>query len=164
MTINNKGEKKLDRRRFLLTAWGVSLFGLFGQAGVALARFFNPRIKAGAFGSKVIAGQIDEFPPSTVSHIPAGRFFISRLEDGGVLALWQRCTHLGCTIPWREDEGRFNCPCHSSIFDTVGEVISGPAPRPMDAFPIEIVDGQVVVDTGNPIERTQHDSSHVTYG
>jgi Rieske Fe-S protein len=70
---------------------------------------------------------------------------------------------LGCTIPWREGEGQFNCPCHSSLFDTVGDVISGPAPRPMDLFPIEIIDDQVLVNTGDPIRRDSFEPSQVTH-
>ncbi len=163
MIRDHREKPGLDRRGFLKMAWGASLFGLFGQAGIALLRFFQPRIEAGAFGSKVVAGQVDEFLPGTVNHIQKGRFYISRLEDGGMLALWQQCTHLGCTVPWREDEGRFHCPCHSSIFDPTGQIVSGPAPRPMDMFPIEIRDKQVVVDTGSPIQRDQHDPSQVTY-
>ena len=141
----------------------LSLVGLFGQAGFALARFLTPRIEAGAFGARVVAGRVDEFQPGTVSHVQKGRFYISRLEDGGYLALWHSCTHLGCTVPWREDENHFHCPCHSSIFTAVGEVVSGPAPRPLDIFPIEIVDGNLVVDTGQPIQRSKFEPAQETH-
>jgi len=163
MAINTKAQKKVSRREFLGWAWGVSLAGLFGQAGAALFDFFKPRVEPGGFGSKVVAGQVNEFQPGTVSHVPRGRFFISRLEDGGLLALWHRCTHLGCTVPWRQDEGQFHCPCHSSLYNTRGEVIGGPAPRPLDLFPIEIAEGQVVVDTSRPIERDVFDPAQATY-
>jgi len=152
----------MTRRAFLGWALGISLLGLFGQAGTALFQFFKPRVEPGTFGGKVVAGQVGEFQPGTVSHVPKGRFYISRLEDGGLLALWQRCTHLGCTVPWREEEGQFHCPCHSSLFNSQGEVMGGPAPRPLDIFPMEIVDGQVVVDTGNPITRASYDPSQAT--
>ena len=162
--IRNQSERtNISRRSFLGFAWGISAVALFGQASIALLRFFKPRIESGTFGSRVVAGQVDEFQPGTVSHIQTGRFYISRLEDGGLLALWQRCTHLGCTVPWREDEERFHCPCHSSIFDSQGEVVSGPAPRPLDMFPIEIQDSQVIVDTGGPVQRDKHDPSQVTH-
>jgi len=162
MAENQDGKSRVSRREFLTWAWAASLVGLFGQASGALLKFFKPRIEPGAFGTKVIAGQVDEFAPGTVNHIQQGRFFISRLEDGSFLALWHRCTHLGCTIPWREEEGRFNCPCHSSIFNTVGEVVSGPAPRPMDLFPIQIEEGQLIVDTSSPIQRDRFDPSQST--
>ncbi len=161
--MNKQETSKVSRRQFLGMAWAASLVGLFGQAGAAMLQFLKPRMKPGGFGSKVIAGQVEEFKPGTISHVRAGRFYISRLEDGGLLALWHRCTHLGCTVPWRDDEGLFHCPCHNSIFTTEGDLVSGPAPRPMDLFPIEIVDGQVVVDTGNPIERAEINPSDATY-
>jgi len=165
MVNNLKSQAQgVTRRNFLGWAFGVALIGLFGQAGSALFQFFKPRVEPGAFGGKVVAGQVGEFQPGTVSHISKGRFYISRLEDGGLLALWQSCTHLGCTVPWREDEHQFHCPCHSSLFNTKGEVIGGPAPQPLNLFPIEILDGQiVVVDTGNPIAREKYDPSQATW-
>ena len=162
--LQHKGKnERLSRREFLGVGLAASLVALFGQAGVALFDFFKPRIEPGLFGGIVIAGQVDEFEPGTVSHVLGGRCYITRLEDGGFLALWHRCTHLGCTIPWREGEGQFNCPCHSSIFDPVGEVLSGPAPRPMDLFPIEIIEDEILVNTGDPIQRQSFEQSQVTY-
>ena len=158
-----RNNRKISRRNFLEIAWGASLTALFGQAGIGLLRFLKPHVEPGAFGTKVVAGNVGEFQPGTVNHVQKGRFFISRLEDGSMLALWHRCPHLGCTIPWREDEGQFHCPCHSSIFNAMGELISGPSPRPMDLFPIEIKDNQVVVDTGSPLQRDEfHPSQAVT--
>ncbi len=152
----------LSRRHFLNLAWVVSVTGLFVQAGTALGKFFKPRVEPGGFGTKIMAGRVDEFNLGTVSHVQKGRFYISRLEDGSLLALWHRCTHLGCTVPWREDEGIFHCPCHSSLFNKVGEVLGGPAPRPLDIFPVEIVDGEVVVDTSKPIERVKFEPEQAT--
>jgi cytochrome b6-f complex iron-sulfur subunit len=158
-----KDEKQVSRAEFLNLAWIASLLALFGQAGVALFEFFKPRSESGSFGTRVNAGRVDEFVPGTVSHVQKGRFYISRLEDGGFLALWHRCTHLGCTVPWQEEEGVFNCPCHSSIFTSDGDVISGPAPRPMDIFPMEINEGSIFVDTSSPIQREKSDPSQATY-
>jgi len=163
MVANPRAQKEMSRRRFLGWVWGASLAGLFGQAGIALLQFFKPRVAPGSIGGDVVAGVPEEFAPGTVNYIQKGRFYISRLEDGGVLALWQRCTHLGCTVPWREDEGQFHCPCHSSLFSRQGEVIGGPAPRPLDLFPVSLRDGDLVVDTSRPIEREAFDSSQVFY-
>ncbi len=161
--MKNQDENKLPRRHFLALGWSLAVLALFGQAGIALFNFLKPKVKPGGFGNKVIAGQVEEFPPGTISHVRKGRFYISTLEDGGLLALYHRCTHLGCTVPWRDDEGLFHCPCHNSIYTTTGELVSGPAPRPMDLFPIEIVDGAVVVDTGTVIQRSEFDPSQETY-
>jgi cytochrome b6-f complex iron-sulfur subunit len=163
--VGDKGNpnRSLNRREFFGVAWAVSLVGLFGQAGVAMLAYLKPQVRGGGFGSKVIAGRPKEFKAGTVSLVQQGHFFISRLPDGGYLALWQRCTHLGCTVPWRADEKQFHCPCHSSLFNTKGEVIGGPAPRPLDLFPMEIVDGSIVVDTGSPITRDKYDPSQAKH-
>lgn len=158
----NDGE--IPRRGFLAFAWAAAGVALFGQAATALFRFFQPRVEKGGFGGKVIAGLVEEFEPGTISHVAKGRFFISRLDDGGLLAMWHRCTHLGCTVPWRDDLGHFHCPCHSSVFNTVGEVLSGPAPRPLDLFAVEMdEEGMLIVDTSSPIQRSAYSSDQALY-
>jgi cytochrome b6-f complex iron-sulfur subunit len=163
VTSSQENNKEPTRREFLGIGLAVSLAVLSGQASVALLKFFRPRYKPGSFGAVVVAGQVDEFEPGTVSYVRGARCYIARLEDGGFLALWQRCTHLGCTVPWLDEEDRFNCPCHSSIFNVVGEVLTGPAPRPMDLFSIEIVEDQILVNTGDPVQRASFEPSQVTY-
>ncbi len=163
MSEQNIPKRTVSRRNFIGAAWAVSLAALAGQSGLAMLEYLQPRMASGGFGGKVIAGKAKEFKPNTVSLVQKGHFFISRLPDGGYLALWQRCTHLGCTVPWRKDENQFHCPCHSSLFNAKGEVIGGPAPRPLDMFPIEVVDGNIVVDTGSPISRDKYDPSQATH-
>ena len=104
----------------------------------------------------VVVGTVSEFQPNTVTAYRPGRLFICRLEDGGFLALSLRCTHL-------ENEQKFICPCHSSSFDLVGNVLSPPAPQALDMYPIQIQNGQVVVDTANRIKRKRFKRSQVTY-
>jgi Rieske Fe-S protein len=53
-----------------------------------------------------------------------------------------------------EPKGRFNCPCHGSIYDRYGKIIQGPAPRPMDLFGVTFRDGKVYIDT-NPTKAKQ---------
>ncbi len=163
MTTKAAPRQKFNRRQFLAWAWGFSMAGLFGQAGLGLLQFFRPRIAKDGFGGEVLAGTPEEFEPGGVSYVMRGRVYISRLDDGGFLAMWQRCTHLGCTVPWRQDEGLFHCPCHSSLFNRMGEVLGGPAPRPLDLFRLRLEDGQLVVGTRQPIVRDRFDPSQVFY-
>jgi Rieske Fe-S protein len=84
------------------------------------------------------------------------------MDDGSFIAYWQKCTHLGCSVPWVESEKQFHCPCHGSLFNKKGEVTGGPAPRPLDIFPVKIQNGEVFVDTGNPVVRSSFDPSQTT--
>ncbi len=131
-----------------------------------------PRVKAGSFGAKISVVSMEEakaMPVGTVTYFLEQRFYLSRVESG-ILALYRKCPHVGCPVPWLPDDpseddlavkGRFNCPCHSSIFDRYGLVRAGPAPRPMDLFPISIEGGDIIVDTGTIIQRSGFDESQV---
>ena len=69
--------------------------------------------------------------------------------DGGILALYQKCPHLGCRVPECGTSQWFECPCHGSQYNRVGEKRGGPAPRGMDRFAMSIgSDGSLTVNTG----------------
>ncbi len=110
----------------------------------------------------VVAGPVERFEVGSVTAFPAGKFYLTRVENGGFLALSRRCTHLGCTVPWVAGEGRFICPCHASSFDLHGEVMSPPAPRALDLHPVRIENGVVKVDSGTTVPRTGFSPSQVT--
>jgi cytochrome b6-f complex iron-sulfur subunit len=71
---------------------------------------------------------------------------------GGLRALYQKCPHLGCRVPFCDSSGQFECPCHGSVYNLLGYYVRGPAPRGMDRFPITIKDGHVLVDTSSVVE------------
>jgi cytochrome b6-f complex iron-sulfur subunit len=139
--------------------------------GVAIAEvvwvvsdFFRPRQRRAPdidAGSVIVAGPVDRFEPGSVTAFPEGRFYLARLADGGFLALHRECTHLGCTVPWVAAEDRFVCPCHASSFDIMGDVLSPPAPRPLDVFPVRIENDTVKVDISRPIKRQSFVASQV---
>ena len=146
----NKKEttSQVSRRDFLkLGVTALSALAVLEIGGASLL-FMKPRSLEGEFGGIVNAGAVDSFTPGSVVQFPGGRFFLVRSHDGGFLAVYQRCTHLGCSVTWAADEGRFFCPCHASSFDIHGDVENPPAPRALDTFPVIIEDGQVLVDTG----------------
>ncbi len=68
--------------------------------------------------------------------------------EAGVVALYQKCPHLGCRVPFCATSQWFECGCHGSQYNRVGEKKGGPAPRGMDRFGVTIEGGTVVVDTG----------------
>jgi cytochrome b6-f complex iron-sulfur subunit len=162
-STNQPESAPTSRRDFLKVAW-IGLGALVAaEAGVMAVTFSLPRIAEGEFGSVVTAGLVDDFPPNTVTAFNQGRFYLSRLEDGGFLALYRKCTHLGSTVPWEQAQHQFICPCHASAFDAKGDVLNPPAPRAMDLFPVIIEDGTVKVDTGTVIQRDKFDVSQVAY-
>ena len=72
--------------------------------------------------------------------------------DAGVIALYQKCPHLGCRVPNCVSSQWFECPCHGSQYNQVGEKRGGPAPRGMDRFAMSVDDGVLTVDTGTIVQ------------
>ena len=161
---NNKDSaSNVSRRDFLKLGIGtLSALAILEVVGACLL-FMIPRSLEGEFGGTVNAGSVDSFPPGSVVQFPNGRFFLIRSGDGGFLAVYQRCTHLGCSVTWEADEGRFFCPCHASSFDIHGDVQNPPAPRALDTFPVTIEDGQVLVATGQTQSRDAFSADQLAY-
>ena len=165
----------VSRRQFLNRAT-VSLMsaGLGTFAAAGFVAFLWPTA-APVFGGKVNVGKLDDILASIRSN---GGFFYSSSArsyvtsypsealpkakgipnykkilpglEGGVTALYQKCPHLGCRVPECKSSQWFECPCHGSQYNRVGEKKAGPAPRGMDLFAIDITaTGDVVIDTSN---------------
>ena len=154
-------ETATNRRSFLSRLW-------LGLGGLALAEyvwlgveFLRPRSSPAEEAGVLVAGPVEQFDLDSVTAFPAGRFYLTRLADGGFLAVSRECTHLGCTVPWMADEGRFVCPCHSSAYDIRGDVLNPPAPRALDIHPVRIENGIVKVDTGRTLKRRNFEASQV---
>jgi Rieske Fe-S protein len=86
-------------------------------------------------------------PDQGVIEIKAARGYLTRNGDE-VIALSWKCPHLGCRVPWCDSSQEFECPCHGSIFNRIGEYREGPAPKGMDQYAVTIEDGVLVIDPG----------------
>ena len=169
---------KLVTRRSLLRSSFWAGLGVTG-AGFLLGfvNFIWPRtVRRADVVITVPAAQVPE-PGAGPKHFPAGRFYLVNLrpgegipeafsnlaapsESGGILALSQKCPHLGCSVPWRPEfaaaetfniKSWFRCPCHASTYSAAGVRVYGPAPRSMDTFAVRVRrDGSVEVDTSAP--------------
>ena len=141
----------IDRRDFLNATWKVLGVALVVEAGWTSYDILNPK-PAGGFGGVVDAGPVADFlQEGTVKYFLDGRFYVTQYQ-GGLRALYQKCPHLGCRVPYCDSAQQFQCPCHGSVYNLIGEYLQGPAARGMDRFPIVIQDGRVLVDTSNVVE------------
>lgn len=179
-------EMGMTRRAFLNRAL-ASMFGLFlAGFGLASLAFLWPRVKGG-FGSDIDAGDADEIlaavlnPDGTVNpmFLPEARAYIvpmldesvsgSQFEenatvDASLVALFQTCVHLGCRVPWCAPSQGFECPCHGSKYNSVGEFISGPAPRNLDRFVVGVNDrNRFIISTGSIIATSRAIRKSVRY-
>jgi len=158
------GTPVVSRRRILQ----IGVWGGIGAAVAAMSAsfvdFVYPRNVSGFGGSVSVASAAIPAPGQKIQ-IPVGRFWLVNLteEQGGpgLLALWWKCPHLGCTVPWKPNfnwpdpatgankKGWFRCPCHGSTYTDAGVRVFGPAPRPLDTMDLKVgSDGRVTVNTG----------------
>jgi cytochrome b6-f complex iron-sulfur subunit len=152
----------VGRRRFLGASLAALAAGFLAEAGGIAAAFLAPLREEGA-GGRVRCGRADQLAPGEVKLIPEGHLYIVR-RDEGFLALSQRCTHLGCLVPWDPATGAFRCHCHGGTFDNKGLVVAGPPPRPLDVVPLTIEGGELIADTGRAIRRKGWDPAQVVKG
>ena len=162
-----------SRRAFLNRATVTLMSASLGGFAAALIAFLWKGAEGG-FGSKINAGKIDDVIGQIRSgggflYLPEARSWvteypkeaISKAEviygkqgavftgmNAGVVALYQKCPHLGCRVPECSSSQWFECPCHGSQYNRVGEKKGGPAPRGMDRFGVSVDNGMLVIDTG----------------
>lgn len=153
----------ISRREALNRLWQITSLAASGASGFIGLRFLQSRASVTDFGKVITAGAVPDFEPGTVTLFSGGRFFLVRAADGGFLALYYKCTHLDCTVLWREEEQHFQCPCHGSQFALDGAVLKPPAVEALVRFPVAIADGQVQVDTGAFIRRSSLSAEDYAY-
>ncbi len=139
----------LSRREILQRTWLLGGAMLAVDAGWTTWDALAPSA-GGAGGRLLTLGSSDRFAEGSATYILEGRFYVTRAK-GKLFAVSQKCTHLGCRVPFCEQSGRFECPCHGSVFNLAGEWISGPAPRGMDGYAVEESADGVKVDLGRPL-------------
>jgi len=165
----------VTRRQFFnRSIVGFFTLGLTGF-GAASIGFLWPTL-SGGFGAKIKVGKLDEilgeirakrepfylaeartwiapYPADAVGK--ASAVYTGAVLDGmkeGVVALYQKCVHLGCRVPFCKSAQWFECPCHGSQYNRVGEKKGGPAPRGLDMFGVEVSGGVLSVDTGSLVQ------------
>lgn len=105
---------------------------------------------------RVVAGPIEQFPVGSVTRVASGGFFLVHLQ-AGFLAISEICTHRQFTITYQPEHYRFYCPLHGNRYSRTGKLTHKGAREetlPLHIYPIELLDGLIVVDTDQSIVRT----------
>ena len=147
----------IDRREVLRNGWRVGGGLLVVAAGWTAWESLRPLAKTGAKTSLKL-GNVGRFEAGTATYVPEGRLWVANTGTK-IFALSQKCPHLGCRVPFCESSGRFECPCHGSVFDLGGEWITGPSPRGMDQFPLSVEGSDLVADLTTTITGPPRGSS-----
>ncbi len=151
----------ISRRKFV--AWVTGGIGAIITAVVglpAIAYVIGPSLRKQETGDWRPLGPLSQVEASTepvlftLSHtIEAGwrrtvkkeMIYVQQLPNRELLAHSNVCTHLSCLVRWQADAQRFFSPCHNGVFDRIGDVVSGPPPRPLDRYQVKVEDGLIWV-------------------
>jgi cytochrome b6-f complex iron-sulfur subunit len=161
----------VSRRGVLKVAFWTGIGAALAGAGATIINLLYPRGISGFGGPVPVPADAIPEPGAPPRLFPDGRFLLVNLRPGGgtragadvsspggLVALWTRCPHLGCTVPWKDGAafndgsgrvGWFVCPCHGSTYTRAGVRVRGPATRSMDTMRVEVVDGGIIVQTGD---------------
>lgn len=163
----------VERRTFLRYALGGAMGLSVAGGGLGFVGMLWPNL-GGGFGADITLPDPAEAIYEQIQserapyEYPAGRMYVVTWDpsvagaeeaygeehvalDGtrGLMALYQKCVHLGCRVPWCQSSQWYECPCHGSQYNKWGEWMNGPAPRGLDRFPSELDgNGNLVVRTG----------------
>jgi cytochrome b6-f complex iron-sulfur subunit len=160
---------RVSRRRVMQIGFWTAFLAMLGGIGATVLNTIYPRGVTG-FGAQIFVGTVDKLAPGSFIRNLDAKAWVMRFNatqaareqapEGAIVALWHKCPHLGCTVPWRPEftftdprnnetyAGWFRCPCHGSTYTVSGFRVFGPAPRSMDTFALSLDKGNIVVDTG----------------
>ena len=166
----------VTRRQFFNRGILATQSLVLGTFSVAVIAFLWPSL-SGGFGGKVKAGDLKDILAQIADkkqpfYVPEARSYINPYPESalpaakkvssyeailpvleaGIVVLFQKCVHLGCRVPWCQTSQWFECPCHGSKYNRVGEKKGGPAPRGLDRFPADVTGGTVVINTGTVVQ------------
>ncbi|MGK2965631.1 MAG: ubiquinol-cytochrome c reductase iron-sulfur subunit [Tepidiformaceae bacterium] len=163
--------RKLSRRSFMRVSAFAGLTLSVTAMAASFLNFFNLRNPTGFGGTITVAASRVPAPGEAPARVSEGKLWLVNLAGaqgdvlqvggtGGVVALYWKCPHLGCTVPWNGAfaggqvgypgiTGWFRCPCHGSTYSTAGVRVFGPAPRSMDTMAVSVnADGSLGINTG----------------
>ncbi len=137
----------MKRRTLVNFFLGGSLLGTAASLLYPIVRYLIPPRQAEAVAKKIAVAKVGELAPNSAKLFKFGSSpaLLINTADGQLRAFSAVCTHLTCTVSYESDTGTLYCPCHNGRFDLAGNVISGPPPRPLEAYEIEAAAGDIIV-------------------
>jgi cytochrome b6-f complex iron-sulfur subunit len=137
----------MKRRNFLDIFFGGSLLAAIAAFVYPVVRYVLPPKRTGVVQNSVAAAKAGELPPNAAKIFKFGSApaVLVNTAEGTLVALSAVCTHLTCTVRYDGETGTLFCPCHNGRFDLSGNVLSGPPPRPLEIFNVEVSGPDIIV-------------------
>jgi cytochrome b6-f complex iron-sulfur subunit len=142
-----EGIDGVGRRRLLDVLLSGGVVAFLGAVFYPVVRYLTPPPAHEVATGSVTAAKVGDLKPNSgkVFRFGSKPGLLIRLPSGEWRAFSAVCTHLQCTVQYRQDLERIWCPCHNGQFDLTGKNVSGPPPRPLEAFEVAVKGEDVVV-------------------
>lgn len=140
-------EKVQSGRRWINILLGSGVIASVASFIYPALRYIIPPLVSESTNRSVLAAKAGELKNNTSRVFKFGSqpAILIRTSDGQYRAFSAVCTHLSCTVQYRSDTHRVWCPCHNGIYDLKGRNVSGPPPRPLEAYEVHVQGEDIVV-------------------
>lgn len=130
----------VGRRSFLDALLGIGFVATAVSFFYPIWRYIVPPTLAEPITDSVVAGKVTEFRPNSGALLKFGSkpAILVRTSEGEFKAFNAVCTHLDCTVQYRAETSQIWCACHNGLYDLSGNVVSGPPPRPLETFSVNL--------------------------
>lgn len=147
MKMEETSGPQTTRRRLTEVMLGGGLLASVVSFFYPVLRYLVPPALPDLGGDEVVAGKVGELKPNSFKIFRFGSKpgILVLGADGNYRALSATCTHLSCTVQYRNDLRQVWCACHNGLYDLNGRNISGPPPRPLDPFQVHVRGEDIVV-------------------
>jgi len=146
--METNGSSSLKTRRRLIEALlGSGFLASFVSFFYPVIRYLIPPQVVNLGGDQVVAGKVGDLRPNGAKIFGFGGrpALLLMTADGQYRAFSAVCTHLGCTVQYRSDVREIWCACHNGFYDLNGRNVSGPPPRPLEAFQVNVRGDEIFV-------------------
>ena len=137
----------VPRRRFVEVLLGSGFLATAVAFIYPVLRYLIPPTVSDLGSDSVVAGRVGELKPNSSKIFRFGTHpgLLIRTADGTYRAMSATCTHLSCTVQYRDDLHEVWCACHNGLYDLNGRNISGPPPRPLESFEAQVRGEEIFV-------------------
>ena len=144
---NIQAQENQSKRDFLKYILGGSLVAWVGSVVYPILSYLKPPSEAEAEVSSVKVGKLSDIEKDSGTIVKFGSkpVILLRSAKGDLRAFSATCTHLDCTVQYRKDFGLIWCACHNGKYDVNGRNVSGPPPRPLDEYKVNVQGEEVFV-------------------
>ena len=145
-----QAKKSMKRRKFLDILFNFSLFAWIAAILYPVTKYLIPPEVQEVSVNSITVGEVQNFPVNSSQIVRFGKkpILVIRKDNGDFRALSATCTHLDCNVQYKTDTKQIWCACHNGFYNIEGKNISGPPPKPLAQYQVNISENKIIISKG----------------